>query len=785
MTEFTRNSFGYTAPIHWLPVGLLIVFGFVWLFINYRKERGSSASGWRTTLFLLRWIAFTAVVLAGLNWQVETRKFRKPELIFLLDDTASLQSIDAISIDDPRVAQLKTEGLLPTRQNLFQLAWKNQGNLLDELSRDYELVAFRVGQGAKPIPSSLRPVEWVSDLKAEELASNLDTSIRQVLRERAGRRPAALILITDGIASDDQRFRGASQLAAAEEVPIFSIGLGESQAAIDVDLKEVRGFPVAYVNDWIEFEVTLSALGFRGSTVRMEVFANGEKEPTTQREVKITSDRFNSPVRFRQRMTKLGNQVFEFRAVPLDGEFDTTNNRKTKSVEVKDTPIRVLLVSDYPSREFHYLKEFLGRNTETASEDSIANKHIQLDTLLQQGDLNYADTDEHAIKLFPVNKDRLFEYDVIILADAKPVWAGDSAVGLGQSEIDNLREFVRKRGGGLVLIAGPQYLPHQYQNSSLAELFPIDLRRLRRTSSEADLWNDDLDREFRLDLTPLGKRFLPMNLSTAPGDEIDFASFPGAYWLATSDQRKSAAQVLAEYRIDGKRLPGIVIQPEGRGQVLYHASAESYRWRFRSGDQNFGRYWAQMIQHLAVAKLALNESGIQLQTDRSNYFRGEPVTVIADVIDSSRLVDRSRLLARLTSEFGFERTIDLVPRGPGSSEFRGSVSELGPGTYQISLARFPNVQKTIVVNDATRENIRQPINRSQLENLSTQSGGVYRHLSELATLDEILPEGDLVEMGREPPHVLWQDWRFTSLFGMVLLLLLTAEWIGRKLVGMV
>ena len=65
---------------------------------------------------------------------------------------------------------------------------------------------------------------------------------------------------------------------------------------------------------------------------------------------------------------------------------------------------------------------------------------------------------------------------------------------------------------------------------------------------------------------------------------------PELYWYFEAPRKKPAALVLAEHPTaigsEGK-LPLIVYQFLGAGKVMFHAFDDTWRWRFRAGDQLF------------------------------------------------------------------------------------------------------------------------------------------------------------------------------------------------------
>src|SRR5262249_54642122 len=146
-------------------------------------------------------------------------------------------------------------------------------------------------------------------------------------------------------------------------------------------------------------------------------------------------------VRLTDRPTVAGDAVYTVEVAPRDDEINRDNNRARRVVAVRDAKIRVLLAFGYPSYEFRFLKTLLERD-----------RTIQLSTYLQDPDPDYVAQDRTALRSFPLARDELNEYDVLVLGDVDPRL-------LARSLWQDVRKFVSEKGGGVVFIAGPRYLP--------------------------------------------------------------------------------------------------------------------------------------------------------------------------------------------------------------------------------------------------------------------------------------------------------------------------------------
>ena len=131
-------------------------------------------------------------------------------------------------------------------------------------------------------------------------------------------------------------------------------------------------------------------------------------------------------------------------------------------------------------------------------------------------------------------------------------------------------------------------------------------------------------------------------------------------------------------------------------------------------------------------------------------------------------------------------TIRLTPDDNAGGLFRGKTAGLEPGAYEVAIesAAIPSnelkARATFKVEPReTGELTQLSVNEELLRQVATVSGGQYlreEQIDKLATLLAPMSQGRVVESDT----VLWQSyWWFIPL-----ILLLTAEWIIRKRVGM-
>jgi hypothetical protein len=452
---------------------------------------------------------------------------------------------------------------------------------------------------------------------------------------------------------------------------------------------------------------------------------------------------------------------------PRDDEIDRDNNRRRQSVSIRDEKIRVLIVQAYPSYEFRFLKSLLERD-----------RTIELSTYLQEADADYIQQDESAIRAFPVAREALFEYDVLLLGDVNPML-------LPRSIWQNVQAMVEEKGAGLAMIAGPRYFPWLYRdNTEIRRLLPVELETIEPPGQDADLASG-----FPVQPTSLGLRTASMQLGDSLAATRDiWQSLPRLYWLAEIGQTKPAAQVLAEHPTrtgaNGQNLPVICMQYFGNGRVLMHATDETWRWRFRIGDVFFARYWVQSIRFLARSKLA-GRGGAELTVDRRQFRSGETAQMRLRFFDERIAPATDDGVTVVIEAAGQPRRRLTLHRIAGQrAVFEGSLTNLVEGTYRLLLVQPAidgnpvSAQFTVVAPPGEFERVE--MDRAALTAAAKATHGKFYTFAAADRLLDDLPAGRPVPIDSLPPVPLWNRSWVLSL----LLVLLIAEWVLRRRKGM-
>jgi uncharacterized membrane protein len=775
---------------------LLFVGLIVGVVVVYWKD--ARALGWpaRTGLILLRFCTLAVVLLMLCQFTLSVTRTGLPTLALLIDTSASMglddRYRDTPSAKSAKQLQAAVGADSAVRLTLAQsLLIRNNGDFLKKLAETYRLKLYEFSSSASevPLPSSqqtdddLTPlIDGIRALRPTGSETRPAVAVRHVLDDLRGSPPTAVVVLTDGISTTgpDDRLSVAAEDARDRSVPLFPIGFGSNEPSIDLQLGNVLADDVVFADDPLTFAFQLKAYGFAGKSARVTLRRQGHAKILQSTEVDFDAEGQSVSAELTHVPDSEGEFDFIVEAETLPGETNTQNNSVVRRVQVREEELRVLLVEWLPRWEYRHLKPLLERDPT-----------VELHTVLQQADVGYSNDDRTALSRFPVDREVLMEYDVLILGDVDLTY-------LGPGTIDSVRAFVAERGGGLVMIAGARHNPHSYRETLLEDLLPVEIHGSYDPSS---LPAESSPLGFRPKLTVEGRTRAALRLAdTAEENERLWDRLPQLFWIHESGRRKPATQVLAVHptrHSEGGPLPVIAIQRFGAGQVLFHATDELWQWRQRVEDRHYGRYWLQMIRYLSRSKLRSNAQGIELAVDRSLYEQGDTVEITARFLDvRTTPVTNAGIEAVIEGPSGFRESVDLTRRRGAPDLFVGRISGLVAGSYHAWLsesastttdgveqasppAEVPSTDFRVEISEGEiRDRVFQ---RTELAAAAKRSHGSDYGFWEADRLLEEIPHGRAVPISNEILFPLWNRWESLVL----LALLLASEWIFRKRSGLI
>ena len=768
-TDWRLSLEGADVFSGWRVVLLLVCAVCVVLIYSRELRRVTGTARWLLPMFRLLALLLVAFWFGELT--LHAVRTGLPTLIVMIDTSASMGLDDRYSGEEAAAAGTLTGE--PGTDRLARLALaksillQDEGRLLAQLAEDYRLKLYTFAESAEPLvqepgasPDRV-PLESIRALTADGANTSPGASLKQVLDEHRGAPPAAIVVLTDGVSStgDNDRLSAAAESAVGRTVPVFPIGLGTSKPTRDVQIYDLLADSVVFVEDPVTFELQAKAYDYSGESVEVVVRESDRNEILAREEVRVPGDGVAVPLRLTFTPREEGDYEFIVEARPVPGETNLENNVLRRRVRVQREQIRVLLVDRAPRWEYRHLKAVL------EFDDAVS-----VATVLQESDPAYQEEDRTALAAFPAAQEELFEYDVIILGDVDLQYLNPGA-------LDSIRAFVSERGGGLILIAGESHNPLAFRGSVIEPLVPVELDTLTQPAAATS--------GFRIKPTRAG--FSSPIFQLLDGESANRAlwgELPPIYWAVEAPRRRPAALVLAahssRHTAEG-RLPMIVLQRFGAGQVLFHATDELWRWRRQVENQFYGRYWSQAVRFLSRSRLLGGVRGVELTSDRQTYVDGETIRLRLRFVDQ-RLVPKSGepVTVILEHHDGRQVRVELSRRSSDDSVFEGSVSNATVGSYHAWLAAptFPDAPPAcdFLVELPQRELQERAADPADLARAAAQTGGTYLDIAAVGRIPEVLPRGKAVAVADADSIPLWS--RVEVLLAFVGLL--ACEWTLRK-----
>jgi len=603
--------------------------------------------------------------------------------------------------------------------------------------------------------------------------TRIATAIEQALHRAAARPLSGVVLFSDGRTTDPPSRRLLNRLQA-EAVPVFSVPVGSADAIGDLAVRRVEAPQRAFVRDKVPVVVDVDQLGSQDTgevTIRLVDETTGETldEQTIQPGERTDDNREDDT----QTVTLIAEPEMageaSWRVVIDTPEPDLIegNNTRSFAVQLIDRPLRVLLIEGYPRWEYRYLKNLLVRE-----------QSIESSVFLVSADPDFAQEGNKPITRLPRSPEEFAEFDVIVLGDVP-------AGFFSPRQLEMMRDHVAERGAGVLWIAGQRSLPISYTDTAIVDLLPISA-----VSSVSSI-----GQPVNMQPTPLADQLGVLRLlssgQTEPGWPVELADpsygWSQLYWAQrlAPNRLKPTAEPLAEtvQQFNGQQLPLVVHMRYGAGQSIYVASDEIWRWRYGRGERLPEQFWVQMIRMLGRESLSTGDEQAVLEAAPRRVEVGQPVRLTLRLLDE-QFVDPTRETIRaVVTDADGENVADVELEQQPNAEARYAATIIAdqPGslTVRVDDPAEPNLQASAPLDVfAPEDELRYPeTDHDLLADLSEATGGRVLSEGNLAQLPELLPNRAVRTLNPLTERI-WD----TPLFFALVLLLLTAEWVGRKVI---
>ena len=664
------------------------------------------------------------------------------------------QNVVAVLVDDSHSMSLNDAG--GTRS----VAAKNvlDSGVLKGLSDRFQVRLYRFGKEPERI-------QQTAQLAAKEGASRIGETLERVMAESSSLPLGAMVLLSDG--ADNSGGIDLATIAAIkrQRIPVHTIGFGKEHPDKDVEITDavvpVRALPESKLTA----QVTVQNWGLTGSKGRITV-RDGSKVLISQEitfrdsgQLQTETVVFNGGA--------AGPRTLDISVDPVPGEENPANNHVSRMVNVEARKPRILYIQGEPIWDYKFMRRAVTDypdlgielvSMERTTENKIYRQGIKDEKELEDG--------------FPVKPEELFAYQGLII--------GGTEVGyFTASQQQAIKDFVDRRGGGLLFIGGrASFTDGGWNNSLLADLIPTQLPVAR----------NGLKREFSpVALTPQGQQSTLLRLDENPAKNAEaWKKIPQLANYQDIGEPKPGATTLLDVVPAGKRpQPLLVVENYGRGRTVAFGTEGTWRWKMwlDHADKTHATFWQQMYRHLVTD----TPGQVTATTPKSMVSDNTRVPIRVEVRDKQyKPVLNAKVQARFLSPDGSSATVELSPKPLEEGIYEAEWTAEKPGSYVTEIIAGHETEQighdvvTFRREDGVAEGFHTSQNKELLQKLSEQTGGRYYRPDEASKLTNEISYSEAGITARETRDL----WDMPIVF-LLALGIKASEWLVRRKWGVV
>ena len=765
---------------------------------EYRREGAVIAPGMRRLLTALRLgaLGVAVAILFQPTLVIDRSEHLKSTAWLLVDDSLSMGVEEKVE-----GGKQKAESRLElVKSRIADSGLRNEKrSLMEELAKSHQVRVAAFSDGWRELATN-----DLATLKPQGAATSLANGLRQTIENSRGQPVAAVVLISDGQATDGETM-AAAQFAAQRGVPVFTVGAGDPKAPRNVEVVSLTANPVLFKDDEAVFTVRVLARELAGTPVKvtlreedrgaLSVERPGVTETNASRTaptagrviaeqtIKLPPNDRPFDVTLRAQPQQLGTFTYTASIAPQPDELIDRDNSASFVARVIAQKPRVLFIAGNAGKEYRYLKNHLTRD-----------KTVSVSCWLQSADAAFNQEGDAPLTTLPKTEQELFGYDVVLMLDPDPrefdaAWA------------KLLTRFVGDHGGGLAFIASNKFTTDflmARELQSVADLLPVQIEREQLSVAEA------LSRVSQQDwpwlVTAAGFENPVFQLDPDPErNRRIWAAMPGFYWAQPVRALKPGATALAVHSDPRRQTrqgpqPVVATQFYGPGRVLFVASDSTWRWRF-GGARAFEQFWSQAVRYLTQGRLLGGLKRLVMTTDHDEYSLGQRITVRAKLLDENyKQVTMEKFEVRVGT-LGIERgeagrstpgvqrstNLRLDPVAGAAGEFEGSLVADQLGLCEITASPPGGTARDAVALKAVRVTLPRlefkdtRMNEPLLRQIAAVTGGEFLTLDRIGELPRLLPKREQLLVNEQTQDI-WD----TPLALCAFCGLLFTEWAIRK-----
>jgi len=375
---------------------------------------------------------------------------------------------------------------------------------------------------------------------------------------------------------------------------------------------------------------------------------------------------------------------------------------------------------------------------------------------------------------FPSKVEDLFAFDGLIFGSV-------DAPYLTKNQQDMVKQFVDRRGGGVLFLGGKDSLSDGgWAKSSAVDILPTTLPERKNTYSFVGA-----DAE----LTPEGRDSLITRIEEDPAKNVErWKKMPYIRTFQDPGEPKLGAVVLVNFvprEGGGVKRPLLVTMNYGRGRSAIFATGGSWRWQMLQplADMSHEMFYRQLLRWL-VSDTPRHITG---STPKTLLADESHVKLRADVRDKTYLpASDANVEAHITGDGVPQEVVNMTPEPLEQGVYGADWTAPQAGSYLVEVVAKRGTEEigrdtfTFRREDGVAENFHVEQNRELLQKLSSETGGQYYKPADAQKLGKDINYSEAGITVRETRDL----WDMPAIF-LLFLGIRAAEWLLRRRWGVI
>ncbi len=648
-----------------------------------------------------------------------------------------IEPVNLIFVDNSRSIQIKDGTNREEAEKDFLSKLKS-----NKLSGNSELFSF--GTDIKPVA-----FDSLSKFSFSEGSTNFSKIFSDA--NKSGKDISTITIVSDGVITE-----GADPLFTAEKlnIPVYTIGIGDSSHKKDVELKNVLYNELIYAQTNTTILATITNTGFANKNVSAALFENGTLQD--KKNITLSPEGIQS-VSLNYNPKSGGEKKLTLSVSNLAGEFTSANNKKIFYINVLSSKIKVLLIGGAPSPDLAFIK-----NTLTEDKNLTVNSITQVtrDRFLENN-----------------NREKLIDSADVIFLIGFP--AKDSPENL----YSKIRSAIAQNNKPVFLL---------FSNSTDFTRLKLLENNLPFTSSEQAAYRKGTNSENTYEVQPdipFDQADSPVLQNNSSNIIAAWNNLPPVLQPDITFNIKPESEILSKVTINNVPVnrPLILTRKLGSKRSIAVLAMNIWKWKLQTVPKELNLFDNFILNSVKWLNTKEERKQVTIRTTKKIYSQGEKIVFSAQVYDESfNPVTNAEINVAVKNQ---SENFNVAMNALGNGLYEGILETNKTGDYTFTGTALQNGKKigsdsgNFNIGEIDIEMVNPRMNYEFLKSLSTQTGGEFFTPANYDQFFEVLnriQDRSAKEKIETSEISLWSDeWLMAAA-----ILLFGVEWFLRKRFGM-